>query len=108
MLGALSRSAARRGAVRCLEPAQGLASSARSRAVDGFTLAAPKNLSEVVKLELLEKESRETVTKIWEDHHDINAGRLGFVVDASDWERFVMTAKKKCAQSGVLIVASFP
>lgn len=94
MLGALARSAAaRRGGVQAVRSF----AAAPTSGVEGFTLMNPKNLDDIVKLELLEKEPRENIRRIWETHHDINAGQVGIAMDASVWEAFAANAKQKCA-----------
>lgn len=59
-----------------------------------FTMPTPKLLGDVVKLELLQKESSQRVAEIWRAHHDTTSRAVGAVLHAHEWARMAELAKR--------------
>lgn len=61
-------------------------SSSPMSALGGFTYPAPRKLSEIVKLQLLEKHGAPRVSEIWREYHDTHKSSIADVLSSSAYE----------------------
>lgn len=69
-------------------------SSASQSAVGGFSQMGPKKLSDIAKLQLLERHGSGRVTEIWGEHHASSKTAMADVLSKSSYELFQSRTKR--------------
>ena len=51
-----------------------------------FTYPCPRNLREIMKLSLIEREPKENITQIWKNYHKLKLDNIAYTLGKKEYE----------------------